>query len=164
MLKGSAGGETDGPGTTVGVNVALSGTLKDQNDISIYGLIDGEVISEKMVTVGKTAQVKGPVRGQVVTIAGIVRGSIDASERLELLDSAKVFGSISTKDLVVHSGAILIGKSTMPSDLGEGEGADEDGAEEPETTAEEEAPTETEDKNETDVEVADEADLKPEEE
>jgi cytoskeletal protein CcmA (bactofilin family) len=121
MLKGANGlEEVNGPGTTVGVNVALSGTLKDQNDIHIFGLIDGEVISEKTVTVGKTAQVKGPVKGQIVSIAGVVRGSIDATERLELLDTAKVFGSISTKDLVIHSGAAFAGKCTMPTGADEG--------------------------------------------
>lgn len=153
MLKGSSTtGEVDGPGTTVGVNVALSGTLKDQNDIHVYGLIDGEVISEKTVTIGKTAQVKGPVRGQMVTIAGVVRGSIDASEKLELLDTAKVFGSISTKDLVIHSGAAFVGKCTMPSDSGE--------------SIEEEPITDekTETEPETDTATDTEAELKPEEE
>jgi|GEM_PF-929087 len=164
MLKGTtANGETSGPGTTVGVNVALSGTLKDQNDIHIYGLIDGEVISERTVTVGKTAQVKGPVRGNIVTIAGVVRGSIDAAEKLELLDSAKIFGSISTKDLVIHSGAIFVGKCTMPSDF------DESG--EPVATDEEAVPVHVEttaSESDTSEELASadtgEADLKPEEE
>ncbi len=159
MLKGSGiNGESDGPGTTVGVNVALSGTLKDQNDISIFGLIDGEVVSEKTVNVGKTAQVKGPVRGQIVIIAGVVRGSVDASERLELLDSGKVFGSISTKDLVVHSGATLIGKSTMPTDADEQVEPD---------VPEEADPDESVDNDEVEaetVEVPIEDDLKPEEE
>lgn len=159
MLKGAGiNSETEGPGTTVGVNVALSGTLKDQNDISIFGLIDGEVISEKTVNIGKTAQVKGPVKGQMVIIAGVVRGSVDASERLELLDSGKVFGSISTKDLVVHSGATLIGKSTMPTDSGEE--AETDATEEP-------APEESVEVDEKTVETSEieaEDDLRPEEE
>ncbi|QQG50235.1 MAG: polymer-forming cytoskeletal protein [Candidatus Berkelbacteria bacterium] len=154
MLKGSnITGETDGPGTTVGVNVALSGTLRDQNDIHIFGLIDGEVISEKTVTVGKTAQVKGPVRGQIVSIAGTVRGSIDASDKLELLDTAKVFGSISTKDLVIHSGAAFVGKCTMPS-----EGAEE----EAEEAASEEASEPEAEETEEPADV--EAELTPEEE
>lgn len=105
----------EGPGTVVGVNVALSGTLKDQSDIAVYGMVDGEVISDKSVTIGQTAQVKGPIKGMIVTIAGTVRGSIEAGEKLEIVATGKVFGSIETKDLVVHSGAILIGKSDMPS-------------------------------------------------
>lgn len=108
--------EANGPGTTVGVNVALSGTLKDQNDISIFGMVEGEVISERAVTIGQTAQVKGPVRGELVTVAGVVRGAVTANEKLELLETGKVFGSISTKNLVVHSGAVLVGKSEMPTE------------------------------------------------
>ncbi len=158
MLKGANGlEEANGPGTTVGVNVALSGTLKDQNDINIFGLIDGEVISEKTVMVGKTAQVKGPVKGQIVSIAGVVRGSIDATERLELLDSAKVFGSISTKDLVIHSGAAFVGKCTMPT--GADEGLEE--AEETAATADDVKPDETQPEA---VETSSDAELTPEEE
>lgn len=120
--------ETNGPGTTVGVNVALSGTLKDQNDISVFGMVEGEVVSEKSVTIGQTAQVKGPVKGELVTIAGVVRGAITASEKLELLETGKVFGSISTKNLVIHSGGIFVGKSEMPTD--------EESVEEPEPESE----------------------------
>lgn len=116
MLKTSPNEGVSGPGTVVGVNVALSGTLKDQNDIAVYGMVDGEVVSENTVTVGQTAQIKGPVRGKVITVAGVVRGSIDASEKLELLETGKVFGSIAAKDLVVKSGAIIAGKVTMSSD------------------------------------------------
>lgn len=141
MVKGSVEG---GPGTTVGVNVALSGTLKDQNDISIFGMIEGEVISEKTVTVGQTAQVKGPVKGMVVTIAGVVRGAIDATERLEILETGKVFGSIVTKDLVIHSGATLIGKSEMPTS-GEERVEEESPKSEDENKAEDKAKEEDED-------------------
>lgn len=160
MLKGATGSdELEGPGTTVGVNVALSGTLRDQNDIHIFGLIDGEVISEKTVTVGKTAQVKGPVKGQIISIAGVVRGSIDATEKLELLDSAKVFGSITTKDLVIHSGAAFVGKCTMPTGADEGveEASMDEAAPLPE---EQEEPS----NDETDAEVGSETELTPEEE
>lgn len=117
MLKGQIqDGEGNGPGTVVGVNVALSGTLKDQNDIAVYGMVDGEVVSEKTVTVGQSAQVKGPIRGKVITVAGVVRGSIDASEKLEVLETGKIFGSVATKDLVVRSGAQITGKVTMGMD------------------------------------------------
>lgn len=116
MLKGAPSEGVSGPGTTVGVNVALTGTLKDQNDIAIYGMVDGEVISELSVTIGQSAQVKGPVKGQLVTVAGIVRGSVEATEKLEVLETGKVFGSINARDLVVHSGAILIGDIKMASE------------------------------------------------
>lgn len=107
---------SSGPGTVVGVNVALTGVLKDQNDIAVYGMVEGEVVSDKLVTIGQTAQVKGPVKGQIITVAGIVRGAIEAHEKLEILETGKVFGSIVAKDLVVHSGATISGKVTMASE------------------------------------------------
>jgi len=127
----------NGPGTTVGVNVALSGTLKDQNDIAVYGMVEGEVISDKAVVIGQSAQVKGPIRGQVVTVSGVVRGSIDAGEKLEILETGKVFGSIDAKDLVVHSGATLVGKCSMPTS-----------EEEPAATEEEKSGQDKEEKSE----------------
>lgn len=103
-----------GPGTIVGSNVVLTGTLKDMGDIALHGTVEGEVFSERSVIVGETAQVKGPVSGQVVTLAGTIRGAIEASQKLEILPSGKVFGSISTRELIVRSGAIFVGKCTMP--------------------------------------------------
>lgn len=145
-MKNPAAEGQNGPGTVVGVNVALSGTLKDQNDIIVYGMVDGEVVSDKSVSVGQTAQVKGPVRGVLVTIAGTVRGSIDASEKLEILETGKVYGSVATKDLVVRSGAIVVGKVIMEAGA---EAADEDGDKKAEEPAKDEEPAE-EAKNEED--------------
>lgn len=157
MLKGQEDGQ-NGPGTVVGVNVALSGTLKDQNDISVFGMVDGEVVSEKTVTVGQTAQVKGPVRGKVITIAGVVRGSIDASEKLEVLETGKIFGSITTRDFVVRSGAQISGKITM--------GLDDEDAAQTDESAPPPAPEGDEGPEVTDETTKDdtETELKPDEE
>jgi cytoskeletal protein CcmA (bactofilin family) len=105
-----------GPGTVVGANVKLVGTLRDVNDIAVHGIIEGEVISERTITVGETAQIKGPVSGQVVSVAGVIRGSIDASTRLEILPTGKVYGNITARDLIIRSGALFIGKSVMAAE------------------------------------------------
>jgi cytoskeletal protein CcmA (bactofilin family) len=103
-----------GPGTVVGTNVTLTGTLKDMGDVAIHGTVEGEIISERSIVVGETANIKGPVSGQIITLAGTVRGSIDAGQKLEIMPTGKVFGSISTRELIIRSGAIFVGKSTMP--------------------------------------------------
>ncbi|MFA6492548.1 MAG: polymer-forming cytoskeletal protein [Patescibacteria group bacterium] len=105
---------TSGQGTVVGANVKLIGTLQDANDIVIHGRIEGEVISNQAINITETAYVKGPVSGELVTIAGKVRGSITATGKLEILPTGKVFGSITSKDLSIKSGAIFVGKCTMP--------------------------------------------------
>jgi len=104
---------TTGPGTIVGGNVKLTGTLKDVNDITVHGQVEGEIISDRVVTIAETAKVKGPITATTITIAGLVNGAISASERCELLPSARVTGSIATADLSIRSGAVFNGKSTM---------------------------------------------------
>lgn len=101
------------PGTVVGANVKLTGTLKDVNDIIVHGQVEGEIISDRVVTVAETAKVKGPITATAVTIAGSVNGAVTASERLELLPSARLTGSIMTTDLSIKSGALFNGKATM---------------------------------------------------
>lgn len=103
-----------GQGTVIGANVKLLGTLQDASDIIIHGRIEGEVISSQAISITETAYVKGPVSGELVTIAGKVRGSITATGKLEILPTGKVFGSVTSKDLSIKSGAIFVGKCTMP--------------------------------------------------
>lgn len=108
--------EVSGPGTIVGANVKLIGTIQDKNNILIHGSIDGEVTSEKSVDIAEGAKIKGPINGLTVKIAGLVHGSVTAKEKLEILSSGKVIGSINAKDLVINSGATFVGKCAMPSE------------------------------------------------
>jgi cytoskeletal protein CcmA (bactofilin family) len=103
-----------GPGTVVGSNVVLTGILRDAGDVAIHGKIEGEITSERTILIGETAEIKGPISGQIITVAGFVKGSIDAGQKLEIMPTGKVYGSISTRELIIRSGAIFVGKSTMP--------------------------------------------------
>ena len=103
-------------GTVVGANVRLQGTLKDTNDIIVHGTVEGDVISNKSIMVTESAMVKGPVIGEVITIGGTVRGSIEAKDKLEILPSGKVNGSISAGTLIIQAGAQFNGKCTTTSE------------------------------------------------
>lgn len=106
----------EGPGTVVGTNVKLAGTLKDTNDITIHGQVEGEVISDKHVTIAHEAKVKGPIKAASVTISGSVMGEISASKSVEILETGNVNGSVETKTLVIKSGANFNGKSKMKTE------------------------------------------------
>ncbi len=113
MFEGVGQDGVAGPGTVVGANVKLTGTISDVNDITVHGTVEGEVISDKTVVIAETAAVKGPVTAQVVSISGRVNGSITAHQKLELLPTGQINGSITTKDLNIKSGAVFNGKCTM---------------------------------------------------
>jgi cytoskeletal protein CcmA (bactofilin family) len=106
----------EGPGTIVGANVKLAGTLKDVNDITIHGQVEGEVISDKNVMVEATAMIKGPVKAKNVTVAGKIVGEIHSEESLEVTESGNVSGIISAKNLSIKPGAIFNGKCKMTDD------------------------------------------------
>jgi len=102
--------------TIVGSNVKLTGTLKDTNDIVIHGTVEGEVVSDQNIVVDETANIKGPVTAQAVSVSGVVEGMVRALDKLEIHPSGRVDGNIQTKDLIIHSGARFIGKSDIISD------------------------------------------------
>lgn len=139
---------TSGPGTVVGANVKLVGTLSDASDIIIHGTIEGEIISSQSVTIAETAYVKGPISAEIVSIGGKVNGSITATGKLEILPTGKVFGSITSKDLSIRSGAIFIGKCTMPEGEKEAAAAAKEAVATSTTSTSKEAP-----KGEADYEV-----------
>jgi len=103
-----------GPGTIIGANVKIAGTLQDENEIIMHGKIEGEIISEKNLIITETAYVKGPISAETIQVAGQVHGSITATGKLEIMPTGRIFGSITTKDLTIRSGAVFIGKSVMP--------------------------------------------------
>jgi cytoskeletal protein CcmA (bactofilin family) len=113
MFEGVAQDGVSGPGTVVGANVKLTGTISDVNDITVHGTVEGEVVSDKTIVIAETASVKGPVTAQVVSISGRVNGSITAHQKLELLPTGQVNGSITTKDLNIKSGSTFNGKCVM---------------------------------------------------
>lgn len=108
--------QASGAGTVVGSNVKLQGILKDTESIIIHGQLDGEIGSNESIMIAEHALVKGPVTGDVVTIAGNVKGAVEAKSKLEILPTGRVTGSIMAKELIIQSGAIFNGKITMPED------------------------------------------------
>lgn len=113
------GGPQDGigsPGTVVGANVKLTGTISDVNDITVHGTVEGEVVSDKTITIAETASVKGPVTAQMVSVSGTINGAVTAHEKLELLPTARVSGSLATRELIIKSGAVFNGKCTMTAE------------------------------------------------
>jgi cytoskeletal protein CcmA (bactofilin family) len=57
------------------------------------GKLDGEIISEGVLTLGKNAVIKGDVRSKTVIIHGTVNGNVTVQERCELKSNAELLSS-----------------------------------------------------------------------
>lgn len=138
-------------GTIVGSSVHLTGTIKDSSDITIFGSIEGEILSDQRVIIEESAHVKGPINANEVVISGRVAGTISAKSRLELNPTGTIKGNIDTSELLIHAGAVFIGECSMPDKRAEGEKgeeffeAEEEGLKEKSTETEKEQETEPSD-------------------
>lgn len=94
-------------------DVEIKGTLKFQNDLVFDGKIEGEIISNATLTVGKSAHVQGEVKSKSVIILGSVQGNIEAAERVELKATAQLIGDLRAGRIVIEDGATFVGKSEV---------------------------------------------------
>ncbi|MFZ4778678.1 MAG: bactofilin family protein [Terrimicrobiaceae bacterium] len=96
-------------------DVEILGTLKFENELIFDGKLDGEIISEGILTLGKNAQVKGEIKTKAVTVHGTVNGNITVSERCELKASSQLNGDLKAMRIIIEEGATFIGKSEVTS-------------------------------------------------
>ena len=97
------------------VDASMTGSLafKDPVNLQINGRFDGTLDAKGNLSIGEKAQVKATIKGEAVTIGGIVNGTISATSRVELLSTARVTGKVSSPRVIMHDGAILHGTLEM---------------------------------------------------
>ena len=97
-----------------GEDTKLIGNLRFNHSLRIMGSFEGSIYSEAgSLIIEDTSVVKADIKVKSITIAGIVHGNIDAEERIEMMDSGKVFGNIKTKKLKIADGVVFEGKCDM---------------------------------------------------
>ena len=100
--------------TTIGPTIVISGELTSGEDITVQGRVNGQVmVRESALTIGEQAQLKADVRGARVIVQGRLKGSIVASERIELAPSAMVDGSLSANQVILTDGTQFNGRIDM---------------------------------------------------
>lgn len=101
------------PETIIATGVKVEGDFVSQGNVLIEGIVEGSLKTERDLRVGNKASISANVFAANATIAGEVRGNIKISEQLELEPSARLYGDVETKILVVASGAQVNGTIVM---------------------------------------------------
>lgn len=100
--------------TSIGQSVIITGDVTSDEDLLIEGRVRGHIhLRDGMVTIGEQGRVEADVRGARVLIRGTVRGTITASERIELAATAVVEGNLSANRIVIAEGARFSGSVDM---------------------------------------------------
>lgn len=85
----------------------LEGTLNADSDIRIDGTLKGNLNCKAKLIIGPSGRVEGQVRCQNAVIEGEMEGTLEVSELLNIRETAKVNGDVSTSKLIVQSGAVF---------------------------------------------------------
>ena len=90
----------------IGQSVVIKGELSCGEDLYIDGLVEGTIDPKgNRLTIGPNGRVKANVTARVVVVQGKLEGNIQASDRVDLRQSAVVMGDIATHRISIDEGA-----------------------------------------------------------
>lgn len=102
--------------TTIGPNTHIKGEIQGDGGLRVEGVVEGNIETTGNLVITESAKVLAEVKANNISIAGAVRGNITAN-RVEILDTGRVWGDLTIKALLINEGAYLRGQTIMPQDL-----------------------------------------------
>ena len=102
----------------LGEDTVFSGTLSFNGVVRIDGKMDGEVNTDDTLIVGENGVIEADINAGTVICRGKIKGTVQASKRIEIHANSEVVGNISTPALLVENGAIFDGSCDMTGNEG----------------------------------------------
>ncbi len=97
----------------IGPGVEFKGVISYQGSVQIDGRLDGELHTEGTLLVGEQAVITAKISAGSVISRGEIKGDIVAKEKVQLLATAVMEGSLNTPQLSMENGVILNGTIEM---------------------------------------------------
>ncbi len=91
----------------------VKGNITADSDFRIDGEVEGDLNCTGKVVIGPQGALKGNLTCQNAEIMGRVEGKMVVSELLSLKESARVYGEMKTKTLLIEPKAIFTGTCDM---------------------------------------------------
>lgn len=96
----------------IGSSVVIKGELSAGENIIISGRLEGSVVVEgHVVTIAAGADVRADVEAREIVVSGEVHGTMNAGERIDLRETAKVHGEAGAPVMRMADGAMFQGKA-----------------------------------------------------
>lgn len=102
--------------TVIASGLAVKGDLNSDNDILVDGTVEGSIVTNGNLVIGQPASINGHLQARSITIAGQLKGDVNATEAVTLEASAHMEGNITSPQLSIAPGAYLRGKVTMETE------------------------------------------------
>lgn len=96
--------------------VELEGKLKvGSGMLRLNAHVNGSIASDGTIVIASQGEIEGEIKAKLISVGGKVKGSIHASERVEIKEAGVVLGDIHTACLIVEPGGYFDGHCHMPT-------------------------------------------------
>jgi len=100
----------------------VTGELQFSNTLRIDGNFHGSIVSDDRLIVGEQAVVHADIKVGDIEIWGQVFGNVVVKGQAEILSTGRLKGDLQASVLVIQAGAVLEGRSSMPTSAQEDSG------------------------------------------
>ena len=98
----------------LGPQVVLEGNLVFEGTLYMNGHVKGSIESRTgAIVVGEEAVIHADISVRSATVNGEIKGTVHASERIELHPTAQVYGDLTAPVVIVEAGAIFEGQCSI---------------------------------------------------
>jgi cytoskeletal protein CcmA (bactofilin family) len=101
----------------IGENSYFTGRFLINGSLRVDGRFEGKYLQADQLYIGPTGKIRTNINAVSVIVEGLVIGNINASNRVLLMPTAKIYGDIKTPELIIQNGVILEGRCTISNDL-----------------------------------------------
>ena len=102
--------------TIIGPNAHFRGDVQSDGGVRVDGIFEGSIDITGNLVIGEGAKIIAEIRANNISISGAVKGNIFGN-RVEILESGRVWGDLQIKSLLLNEGAYLRGQTTMQGDI-----------------------------------------------
>lgn len=97
----------------LGKGTEFKGMITYNGTIRIDGHVEGEIVTEGTLVVGEGAVLQAEISAGTIINGGKITGNVTAQEKVQLLPTAVVDGSIKTPVLIIEEGVQFNGNCQM---------------------------------------------------
>jgi len=102
--------------TIIGPNAYFRGDIQSDGGIRIDGIFEGTIDITGNLVIGEGAKVIAEINANNISISGAIKGNITGN-RVEILDTGRVWGDLTINSLLLNEGAYLRGQTMMHGDI-----------------------------------------------
>jgi cytoskeletal protein CcmA (bactofilin family) len=113
VSPGSQGITNALPVMVLGKTLTFKGELSADEDLMLFGRVEGAILHTANLTVGVGGVVIGDIRAKAITIKGTVEGDLEATESVTISPTANVIGDIAAPRVCIVEGAQFNGAVEM---------------------------------------------------